>query len=434
MFSYNTVSSKNGSILGRIPFKRSSSSGSSSSSSPPLPSPSSAAIMSAHETAVDYSSSSSSGEAAGESAGSGSSRQYYERSPRAAPRGSSHRAVPTTTIINSSSRSSREREEPPTQNRARPITSTTRVRVNMTVEIAKYRARTMQPPRLARENARLREEPRDSGSSRRGSADTRARVAPSSAASRRRNPADFSDSSSGSSSWSSSSPSHNSAAKRSHLAPVTQDFLEWSRERRQSPTQSKRSDDGGSSVLGHEVAEGESFFPNPKVAFLIDEPRTLQCQICLVTPLVMAGTAKQAGESAPAILPCGHVACTGCIVAWLETQESCPFCREEMKHSGCGHAVQARIIAEDTVLTLPRTIAQGGRVGSRCHDCRVDALRGEALDRWKLLAEDLKDARRADREKSSEKTRAALRRAEEAFELAPSRSTAEIEASVAADW
>ena len=406
MFSFKTIT-KNGSILGRIPHKSSSSSLNMSNSNSDI---------------TDY-------YLSGSDDSAGSNTYTSGRSPRAAPPRSS----------SSSSREGSIRTTTTTTTTTTTSSSGGRIRSGLSVAIAEYRSHTIPPPRFVREDASLGEDTRSSRPIRdsgRGEAaaprsrflSTR-RARPNAPSPRRRNPADFSDSdSSFASSWSSRG---SSAGERSQLAPVARDFLESSRRAQSSPEQGGK--DSKQPVVGAAV-EGESFFPNPKVTFLIDEPRNLTCQICLVEPLSMAERADRAGEKAPVILPCGHVACAGCMDSWLGEHHSCPFCRLAMVHEACGHAVQPRVVAHDTLLALPRTTAEGGRVGTRCRDCKVEVLRADALAQWKGLARDLRAARAADQERSTPETRAALKLAEKAFETAPSRSSAELSARVGASW
>lgn len=379
----------------------------------------------------------------------------------------------------------------------------------MTEAIAGYRSHTMQPPRYAREPAQNREqhretrEPRGHRELRAVHRETRELSSDSSSSpqlppqrprylstrppsrdfppssssssswsesgppSRRRNPADFSSDSSpsGSPVSRSSAPSSSSSSSRSrsrsaqgvvapehsHLAPVTRDFLREKRARSSRDSGRGRNNDGDRRL---EAVEGESFFPTPKVTFLIDEPRGLKCQICLTTTLEMAESAAEAEAeaeahastdagadaegktSAPAILPCGHVACGPCMAQWLAAHRSCPFCRQEMRHAGCGHAVAPRPVAHDTVHALPRTTAEGGSVGHRCPDCRVGDLRADALRRWQGLADDLRRARRAadERGPGDRDAAAALKRAEKAFEAAPSRAMMDKVSRADASW
>ncbi|RYP66349.1 hypothetical protein DL771_007855 [Monosporascus sp. 5C6A] len=238
----------------------------------------------------------------------------------------------------------------------------------------------------------------------------------------RRNPADFSDSdSSRSSSW--SSRQTGPPPKTSHLGSMARDFLESSRRARLRHGEGKLS-----------TAEGESFFPTPKITFLIDEPEGLKCQICLTTPLEMAESSQRPNERTPVILPCGHAGCGNCVHTWLTAHHSCPFCRRDMHHKGCGHAVEPRIIAQDTIHSLPRTTAEGGSVGHKCPDCKIEELQAATLKNWKDLARDLRAARARAREHGTDEAVKAMKQAEKDFEMAPSRAVLDKVARVDTSW
>ncbi|RYP68324.1 hypothetical protein DL769_005548 [Monosporascus sp. CRB-8-3] len=238
----------------------------------------------------------------------------------------------------------------------------------------------------------------------------------------RRNPAEFSDSdSSQSSSW--SSRSTGSPPKTSHLGSVARDFLESSRRAR------LRDGDGKLST-----AEGEAYFPTPKITFLIDEPEGLKCQICLSTPLEMAESSQRPNERTPVILPCGHAGCGDCMGTWLMAHHSCPFCRRDMHYKGCGHAVEPRVIAHDTIQSLPRTTAEGGSVGHKCPDCKIEELQAAALKDWKDLARDLRAARVRARDHGTDEAVEAMKEAEKAFEMAPSRAVLDKVTRVDTSW
>ena len=288
---------------------------------------------------------------------------------------------------------------------------------------------------------------------------------------RRRNPADFSsedsDSSRSTSSRASTSSressisirstrSSNAAAEPSHLGPVTRDFL-----RRSARQGTGNGDAGGSADFRIVVPEGEAFFPTPKVTFLIDEPKDLICQICQSVTLDMAssncssssssscsdcsgcasekqenrGRDKEKNEKAqPAILPCGHIGCYNCLTEWLTVHSACPFCRKVMRHKDCRHTVEPRVITHDTVHALPRTTAEGGTIGHKCRECRVEDSQAKALNTWEELAEDLRRARRQAKERGTEEAAKALKDAEKAFETAPSRAMLDKVIRVDASW
>lgn len=144
-------------------------------------------------------------------------------------------------------------------------------------------------------------------------------------------------------------------------------------------------------------ADHDSFFPTPKMTFLYHQPKNLVCQICTVMPLKMASSSSDVEETIPAILPCGHVACSGCMSDWFNSlanpanpdnrakDPSCPFCRTALVYSGCGHHVKPRKIAEDTVSTIPRTLAENGAIPTKCVDCYKKAFAKHAKGKAKKL-------------------------------------------------
>ncbi|KAI1820821.1 hypothetical protein F4861DRAFT_521541 [Xylaria intraflava] len=168
-----------------------------------------------------------------------------------------------------------------------------------------------------------------------------------------------------------------------------------------------------------ESANNECFIPSPKITFLIDEPDNLVCQICQKTSLKMAITAANPAPEMTAILPCGHISCYECMETWLAEHTSCPFCRTDLAHAGCSHQVQPRIIAQDTIHTLPETLKEGGKIGEKCFECAEKARREISLRRWAVLADKFQAARReAERRKTDEATEA-MRKARKAFEQLP---------------
>lgn len=165
----------------------------------------------------------------------------------------------------------------------------------------------------------------------------------------------------------------------------------------------------------------------------------------------MIGRGKRGATVAPAILPCGHLGCHSCLEQWVTAHHSCPFCRQEMRHKGCGHTAEPRAITQSTVHELPRTLAEGGSIGHRCRDCRIEDAQTAALRRWEELAEDLQRARRRvrmlgsgrggptptggeGRKEEMDAAKKALKQYEQAFEAAPSRSLLEKATLVDASW
>ncbi|KAI3317410.1 hypothetical protein HD806DRAFT_514938 [Xylariaceae sp. AK1471] len=162
----------------------------------------------------------------------------------------------------------------------------------------------------------------------------------------------------------------------------------------------------------------ESFVPSPKVTFLIDEPN-LVCQICQQTPLKMAVTAETPGPEVPTLLPCAHIFCKSCIDFWLASHNSCPFCRADMIHKGCGHQVEPRLIAYDTIHTLPETLPNGGKIGENCFKCAEKDRRHISLARWTKLAEAFKAPRYEAEILGTDEAIEIMHKAQKAFERLP---------------
>ncbi|KAI1498667.1 hypothetical protein F5X99DRAFT_392635 [Biscogniauxia marginata] len=202
---------------------------------------------------------------------------------------------------------------------------------------------------------------------------------------------------------------------KDHFNPkyLVRGFLKSIFRSRSSPS-SKAEDDGRRRCSDH-----ESFFPSPKTTFMIDQPNNLVCQICQEAPLKMGISAEEAKGTTPAILPCGHIACQSCLGLWLEANGNCPFCRHDMVYAGCGHNVEPRPIAHDTIHSIPRTLADGGRIGHSCHTCRAKAQREATLEKWLRLAEEFKAARQEAEELKTEEATQAMKKAQKAFERVP---------------
>ncbi|KAI8628297.1 hypothetical protein F5Y19DRAFT_438881 [Xylariaceae sp. FL1651] len=163
----------------------------------------------------------------------------------------------------------------------------------------------------------------------------------------------------------------------------------------------------------------ESFIPSPKVTFLIDDPQNLVCQVCQQTPLKMANTAENPGSTVPALLACGHVFCCSCIDSWLQNHSSCPFCRTTLIHTKCGHNVQPRLIAHDTIHSLPDTVPEGGSIGERCYRCVERDRRQISVRRWNSLAEQFKAARHEAEYLKTGEAIENMRKRQKAFERFP---------------
>ncbi|KAJ3580353.1 hypothetical protein NPX13_g199 [Xylaria arbuscula] len=190
-----------------------------------------------------------------------------------------------------------------------------------------------------------------------------------------------------------------------HLKYLVRSFL---RQTRASPPADK---------TASKLTNNESFIPSPKVTFLIDKPSNLICQICQQTPLKLATAADEDPDpSMTAILPCGHICCYGCANLWLTSHDTCPFCRASMIHPACGHLVRPRLVAQDTIHSIPDTLANGGRLGCLCFECFQRTRRELSLERWTDLAEKYKTARQRAETLGTDEAVDEMRRAQKAFE------------------
>ncbi|KAI1431884.1 hypothetical protein GGR50DRAFT_697594 [Xylaria sp. CBS 124048] len=192
-----------------------------------------------------------------------------------------------------------------------------------------------------------------------------------------------------------------------HLKYLVRGFLRQSRADTTTSERKKSSSDK------------ESFVPSPMVTFLIDEPDDLICQICQRTPLKMAITAAIPAPEMMAMLPCGHISCHRCISIWLANNSSCPFCRTDLAYKSCCHQVRPRLIAQDTIHTLPKTLTKGGTIAERCFGCAQKAQREASLKRWAILAEDFQTARCEAGIRGTAEAEEKMQQAQKAFEQLP---------------
>ncbi|OTB13174.1 hypothetical protein K445DRAFT_24986 [Daldinia sp. EC12] len=172
------------------------------------------------------------------------------------------------------------------------------------------------------------------------------------------------------------------------------------------------------------LAEGQAFFPDPMISFLIDRPKDLLCQICQTTTLSIGPLSHSPDEHTPAILPCGHLACHTCLNAWVSRNKNCPFCRKEMKYSGCGHTLTPALITHDSIATLPKTIPRGGIIGQNCRGCRDKENKENAYILWGIAANGVRMSRQAPPGTDPSDARRMEEIARELFESVPDRFTA----------
>lgn len=138
----------------------------------------------------------------------------------------------------------------------------------------------------------------------------------------------------------------------------------------------------------------ESFFPFPKITFLIDEPPKLECQICRQAHCEIKSDTELVDETTFSMMPCGHAACSLCLDKWLRRHGSCPFCRSCLKYPGCGHSVPARLLTKEGLHLLPRTLPDRGWIPHLCARCLRESLLSQAESRFRQATQEFRDARR----------------------------------------
>ncbi|KAI1335833.1 hypothetical protein F5Y15DRAFT_224111 [Xylariaceae sp. FL0016] len=163
----------------------------------------------------------------------------------------------------------------------------------------------------------------------------------------------------------------------------------------------------------------DTFISSPKVTFLIDQPDNLLCQICYEQNLRMGKSAADPANSTPSIIPCGHIACHSCFSSWLETKDTCPFCRKSMQHKQCQHAVKPRLITSETIGDFPPTLAEGGKIGELCLPCRARSRQDQCFRKWADAAEKFKVVRKRAEMLDTAEAFEELAKAQKAFEGVP---------------
>ncbi|KAI3323633.1 hypothetical protein HD806DRAFT_544342 [Xylariaceae sp. AK1471] len=112
----------------------------------------------------------------------------------------------------------------------------------------------------------------------------------------------------------------------------------------------------------------------------------IDCSICCGELAV----AKPSGDFNPApfaVLACGHVFGHSCIFQWFEERLSCPKCRKEMVHPGCGH--EPALLAYEgngcfNVHTLPQPLAHNKPLPNFCFHCVQDGLTRPVGNKFRL--------------------------------------------------
>ena len=160
----------------------------------------------------------------------------------------------------------------------------------------------------------------------------------------------------------------------------------------------------------------ESFFPFPKITFLIDRPAELLCQICREAKCEIESERDHLGDSTFSILPCGHAAGSRCLQTWLRTHSTCPFCRFNLRYPGCGHKIPARPLTKESVHILPRTLSDRGNIPHLCARCLKKSLLIQAEARFEVAAHEFQQARRRFHHTGSEREEEIMMARREDFE------------------
>lgn len=155
----------------------------------------------------------------------------------------------------------------------------------------------------------------------------------------------------------------------------------------------------------------DSFVPNPQLTFLLENPR-LECRLCFL-PTAMTSTLE---SSTLSILFCGHFACHLCLGKWLAENDTCPFCRKELRHEKCGHTVEPREVTKPNVISIPRTKAGGGRVADTCRRCHRRAAGEKAREKLQTLVERYVKVRDAADDSGDDEARVAVAKAQARLE------------------
>ncbi|KAF5266201.1 hypothetical protein FOXYS1_2967 [Fusarium oxysporum] len=117
----------------------------------------------------------------------------------------------------------------------------------------------------------------------------------------------------------------------------------------------------------------KAFAENNGVASL--ETLGLECVVCNEPFQYRRRDDDDAGSPRrPRVLPCGHILCGRCLLAYYETGESrCPTCRTELIHE-CGHAHTGMPMSLTRLDRLPPILSQGGGMPKGCSPCGIVGL------------------------------------------------------------
>lgn len=113
------------------------------------------------------------------------------------------------------------------------------------------------------------------------------------------------------------------------------------------------------------------YVPDPRYTFLFLTNHDVHCAICKDTKLTLPSGEGCINDrnSNPCLLPCGHVFGEDCLQSWLAVHNTCPICRFSLTHELCSHPILPFQLTKEDILFAPRTIPDGGVIGTQCSDC-----------------------------------------------------------------
>lgn len=176
-----------------------------------------------------------------------------------------------------------------------------------------------------------------------------------------------------------------------------------------------------------------NFLPCPRITLYGDHTTSLGlCGICQVNELTILGNEG----STLAIMPCAHIACITCLQRCFESKAQCPFCRFELKYELCCHPLEARVITQQNLLSIPDTVPVGGLIPDQCRTCRLTTNTTANENILKTLAEVFQSLRQqyktAGCKKEAIKRR--LDTVQQQFQMVSGQLSVETTASLMSQW
>jgi hypothetical protein len=129
------------------------------------------------------------------------------------------------------------------------------------------------------------------------------------------------------------------------------------------------------------------------ITFLVDEVNHMVCQICDDSKICLDEKSSSIVDTQPAALPCGHVFGHRCLRKWMRVRDVCPTCRMRLRHSGCEHKIEPRVLDFESILSVPKTMPEGGRVGEYCRGCQLERQEEAEFTSFHQLKKEFRDAR-----------------------------------------